>query len=72
MLFHSYLSHLPAAAPDVVVPHVIHPLLVFALDGLSLAVDHRVRRHDTIRSGITLHHLKLYRVHGLIRNGEMG
>mmetsp|Transcript_30444 Transcript_30444/g.64131 ORF Transcript_30444/g.64131 Transcript_30444/m.64131 type:complete len:464 (+) Transcript_30444:1281-2672(+) len=57
------LGHLLPAAAHVVVAHVVQLLLVLALDGLSLAVDDRVGRHDAVGRRVRLDHLELDGVH---------
>ena len=65
------LRHLLAAAANVVVADVVEALLVLALDGLALAVDHRVRRNDAVRRRVCLDDLELDRVHRLPHEEEV-
>ena len=58
------LSHLLAAAADVVVPDVVGLLLILALDGLALAVDDGVGRDDAVGGGVGLNDLELDGMHG--------
>ncbi len=59
------LGHLFSATSNVVIPDIIKPLLVLALHGLALAVDHRVRRDDALLGRVRLHDLELDGVHRL-------
>ncbi len=53
------LSQLLAASSHVIVAHLVKGLLlVFSLDGISLAVDDRVRGYDTVGGRVRLNHLK--------------
>ena len=58
------LGHLLAASADVVVSDVVGLLLVLPLDGLTLAVDDGVGRHDAVGGGVGLDDLELDGVHG--------
>lgn len=64
------LRHLLAAASNVVISHIIHPLLVLSFDWLTLAVDDSIGSHDAVRGWVALHHLELHGVHGLTSKGQ--
>lgn len=58
------LSHLLAAAANVVIAHVCKVvLLVLALDRIALVVNGRVRTDNTVRRGLAFHNLEFNRTH---------
>lgn len=65
------LSHLLAAATNVVVADVVHLLLVFALDGVAFAMNHRIGSHDTVGRRVCFDHFELHRVHRLAHQKEI-
>merc|ERR1719440_2620001 len=60
-----------AHAADVVVPHVVLALLVLSLDGLALAVDHRVGRDNAVLVRIGLDDLELDGAHAAAAEEEV-
>jgi len=61
------LRHLLAHAAHVVVAHLVQLLLVLPLDGLPLAEDLGVGRHDAVLRRLRLHHLELHGAHAAAR-----
>ena len=68
-----------AHAANVVVAHIVHLLLILALDRLALAVDHRVRRHDAVLGRVGLDDLELdsthaaaHKEHVVLAHGAVG
>ena len=59
------LGHLLAATADIVVAHVVEFFFVFPLDGVSFAMNDRVRRDNAVGRGVCLYDLEFDRVHGL-------
>eukprot|EP00756_Hemistasia_phaeocysticola_P039905 Hpha_TRINITY_DN16838_c0_g3::TRINITY_DN16838_c0_g3_i6::g.151697::m.151697 len=57
------LAQLLPAPADVLVAHVSRLLLVLALDRLTLAVNHRVGRNDTVLVRVRFHDLELNLTH---------
>jgi len=59
------LCHLLAATSHIIVSHIVHLFLVFALDGISLAMNHRVGGDDTVGTGVGFNHLEFDGMHSL-------
>jgi hypothetical protein len=64
------LGHLLSASPDIVVSDLVQiSLLILALNGFSLTVDHSILCHDAEFGRIDFHHFEFHLSH-TTANGE--